>query len=190
MARARLAEAGWQVGPDGGLRHSSDGRPFRTVVWGTPGRDEEMHIYGSYLRAVGIDTEEYMVPPARYTNRENRAHFPGWSVTGGNLTKIMSDRAATAETNWLGNETGYENPTAKRLVDALETTIRQEEQMQAMKAISDFVVAELPMLPIFFLVQYTAANKSVKAFDDLAGADGSDRQYGGYARNAYLWDIQ
>ena len=130
-----------------------------------------------------------MVPPARSSDREARAQFPGWAFTGTNLTKMMSDRAAGPENSWIGNDNGYENPAARRLVDALETTIVEREQIQAIRAISDFVAAELPALPIFFLVQYTAAHKSVKAFDDMAGSDGSERQYGGYARNAYLWDM-
>jgi hypothetical protein len=36
---------------------------------------------------------------------------------------------------------------------------------------------------------YTAAHRSVKAFDDIAGAEGQERFYGGYARNSYLWDL-
>jgi ABC-type transport system substrate-binding protein len=131
-----------------------------------------------------------MVPPARTSDREFKAQFPGWDFTGGSLTKMMADRGARADTNWLGNPNGYESPAARRLVEALETTIVAREQIEAMRAISDFVAAELPALPIFFLVQYTAANKNVKAFDDMAGSDGSDRQYGGYMRNAYLWDLQ
>jgi peptide/nickel transport system substrate-binding protein len=189
-ARALLVDVGWRAAVDGSLRHSSDGRPFRTQVLGTPGRDEEMHINASYIRALGIDVEENMVPPARFNDRETRAQFPGWATTGGSLTKMMSDRGAGPQTNWIGNQNGYDNPAARRLVDALETTIVEREQLAATKAISDFVAAELPALPIFFLVQYTAAHKSVKAFDDMAGSDGSERQYGGYTRNAYLWDLQ
>jgi len=47
------------------------------------------------------------------------------------------------------------------------------------------------MLPIYRGVVYTAANKRVKAFDDMAGAGGEriPPWYGGYARNAYLWDF-
>lgn len=100
-----------------------------------------------------------MVPAARSTDREARAQFPGWAFTGGNLTKMMSSRGAGPENNWTANPNGYDNPAARRLVDALETTIIEREQIQAMRAISDFVTAELPALPIFFLVQYTAAKK-------------------------------
>jgi peptide/nickel transport system substrate-binding protein len=189
-ARTLLADVGWQAAPDGSLRHSGDGRPFPTAIRGTPGRDEEMHIYASYLRALGMGVEENMLPAARSNDREYPAQFPGWHTTGGNVTKMMSDRAAGPENNWTGNPDGYDNPAARRLIDALETTMAEREQIAAMKAISDFVTAELPALPIFFLVQYTAAHKNVKAFDDMPGSDGSERQYGGYARNAYLWDLQ
>lgn len=189
-ARALLAEVGWSPGPDGLLRHSSDGRVFRTILWGTPGRDQEMNVYASYWRALGIEVEEYMPPPSRYRDREGRAQFPGWDFTGSGIIEMMAERPASAENRWTGNNNGYDNPQARRLVDALETTMIEREQLQAMKAISDFVAAELPALPVFFLVQYTAVNRSVRAFDDIAGADGSERRYGGYARNAYLWDLQ
>jgi peptide/nickel transport system substrate-binding protein len=189
-SRALLTEAGWRAGPDGAFRHEGDGRPFRTAIWGTPGREEETHIYAAYWRALGVEVEEYMFPAARYQDREYRAAFPGWDFTGTSLLKMMSDPASGLANNWRGNNNGYDNPEARRLVEALETTIVERDQLRAMKAISDFVVAELPALPIFFLVQYTAVNKNVKAFDDIAGADGSERQYGGYARNAHLWDVQ
>jgi ABC-type transport system substrate-binding protein len=189
-ARALLADVGWTVAGDGSLRHAGDGRRFRTAIWGTPGRDQEMTVYASYWRALGAEVEEYMTPPARYRDREFRAQFPGWDYTGTNLTKMMADVAAGPANNWTGNTNGYEDPRARRLVDALETTIVEREQLQGMKAINDFVVAELPALPIFFLVQYTAAHKIVQAFDDMDGSDGSERVYGGYARNAYLWNLQ
>ncbi len=189
-ARTLLAEVGWNAAPDGSLRHSSDGRPFRTSIWGTPGRDQEMNVYGSYWRALGVEVEEFMTPPSRYRDRESRAQFPGWDFTGASILEMMAQRASGPENRWTGNNNGYESPQARGLIDALETTLVEREQLQAMKAISDFVAAELPALPVFFLVQYTAVNKSVKAFDDLAGADGSERQYGGYARHAYLWDLQ
>jgi peptide/nickel transport system substrate-binding protein len=189
-SRALLAEVGWVAGADGALRHSGDGRTFQLPIWGTPGREQEMHIYASYLRAVGLEVEELMMAAARYRNREYRASFPGWDFTGTSLTKMMTDAASAPQNNWSGNNNGYDDPRARRLVDALESTMVPQEQAQAMKAIHDFVVAELPALPIYFLVQYTAVKKGVKAFEDIAGADGSDRQYGGYARNAYLWDVQ
>lgn len=147
-------------------------------------------MYASYWRALGMDVEEFIPPPARYRDREFRTTFPGWDATGSNLTKIMSQSAAGPHNNYTGNNNGYEDPRAKRLVDALETTIVERDQLQAMKAINDFFVAELPSIPILYVVQYTAAHKSVKAFDDMAGTEGSERIYGGYTRNAYLWDLQ
>lgn len=189
-ARALLAEVGWTFAPDGSLHHSSDGRRLRISLWGIPGREQETTVYASYWRALGMDVEEFIPPPARYRDREFRTTFPGWDATGSNLTKIMSQSAAGPHNNHTGNNNGYEDPRAKRLVDALETTIVERDQLQAMKAINDFFVAELPSIPILYVVQYTAAHKSVKAFDDMAGTEGSERIYGGYTRNAYLWDLQ
>jgi hypothetical protein len=102
----------------------------------------------------------------------------------------MSQSAAGPHNNYTGNNSGYEDPRAKRLVDALETTIAERDQLQAMKAINEFFLAELPALPLLYVIQYTAVHQSVKAFDDMAGAEGSERIYGGYTRNAYLWDLR
>ena len=41
----------------------------------------------------------------------------------------------------------FEDPRARRLVDVLETTIVEREQLQAMKAINEFFVAQLPAIP-------------------------------------------
>jgi peptide/nickel transport system substrate-binding protein len=188
-ARTLLAEVGWSAAADGSLRHGSDGRRLRTSVWGTPGREQEMVLVSSYFRSLGMDVEEYMMPPARFRDREYRATFPGWISTGGNILDIMSEPAAGPSNRWRGNENGYENPRAKALVDTLESTIVESERLQAMRTIHEHFLAEFPVVPIFFLLQYTAVHRSVKAFDDIAGADGHERLYGGYARNAHLWDL-
>lgn len=189
-ARALLAEVGWAAAPDGSLHHSSDGRRLRISLWGIPGREQETTVYAAYWRALGMEVEEFIPPPARYRDREFRTTFPGWDATGTSITKFMSQSAAGPQNNYTGNNNGFEDARAKRLVDALETTIVERDQLQAMRAINDFFVADLPSLPILYVVQYTAAHKSVKAFDDMVGAEGSERIYGGYTRNAYLWDLQ
>jgi ABC-type transport system substrate-binding protein len=185
-----LREAGWVPGAGGLLRHSSDGRPFRTSVWVTAGRGAEVAALAGYWRALGMEVEEYVVPGARGGDREYRASFPGWYGTGTSVFDQMAGFAATAETNWTGNGNGFEDPRAQRLVAPLNTTLVHVEQLRAMKAINDYFVAELPLLPLFFIVQSTAIVKGVKAFDDIAGAEGSERIYGSFARNAHLWDLE
>jgi hypothetical protein len=59
-----------------------------------------------------------------------------------------------------------------------------------MKAINDYFVAELPLLPLYFIVQHTTVVKGVNAFDDIDGAEGAERLYGSYSRNAHLWDLE
>jgi ABC-type transport system substrate-binding protein len=151
-------------------------------MWGTPGRDQETALYASYWRAMGMEAEELAMAPARYADPSYRSSFPGWGMTGAALLTEM--KAAVPS-----NVRGYDDPRALRLADALETTIVASEQEQAMRAINDYVVTELPVLPIFYGVFYTAAHRGVKAFDDIAGAEGQERFYGGYTRNAYLWDL-
>jgi ABC-type transport system substrate-binding protein len=182
-ARALLEEAGWTVAPDGSLRHSSDGRPFHTAMWGTPGRDQETALYASYWRAIGMDAEEMVYSAARYADTAYRGSFPGWSMTGASFLSEL-------KLSGPSNPRGFDDPLALRLVDGLETTIVEQEQLQAIKALNDYVLSDMEVAPIFYGVFYSAASKSVRAFDDMAGAEGQERAYGGYTRNARLWDIQ
>lgn len=57
-----------------------------------------------------------------------------------------------------------------------------------MKAISHFVVAELPFLPLYYTAFHLGVRKGVRAFDGAAGGAGGAQAYGSYLRNAHLWD--
>ncbi len=190
-AHALLSDVGWSLAPDQTLRNRADGHQFRHAIWGTPGRDQETALYASYWRALGMDVEEQVIAPALYRDPAYIRQYPGFNMTGSDPLDVLRNPAGGPHNNWQGNTNGWEDPVARRLVDALTTTIVEREQLQAWKAIDDYIIAELPMLPIYRGVVYTAANKRVKAFDDMAGAGGEriPPWYGGYARNAYLWDF-
>jgi peptide/nickel transport system substrate-binding protein len=185
-ARALLAEAGWTPDAGGAMRHSSDGRAYRTHLWAS---DKGASAIASYWRALGIQVDELLFAPAQSADREFRASYPGWEWTGADVMETASLPAASAENRWAGTRNGYDNPAAKRLVDAFESSISERDQAQAMRAFHDFYVAEVLTIPLFHIAIYIAARKNVKAFDDLAGG-GSWDPYGSHYRNAYLWDVQ
>ena len=60
------------------------------------------------------------------------------------------------------------------------------DQAQAIKAVGEYYVQEMPFLPIYFLAAYLAVRKGVKAFDDVAGGYTGQTRYGSFSRNAYL----
>lgn len=193
-ARALLREAGWTPGPDGILQHQLDGRRYRTAMTATPGREREMTAFASYWRQVGVDVEEVPMTPATVRDREGRAKYPGWEATGAGgghaILDVIQSPAAGPANRWVGNRPGFEDPRAQQLIDRLWSSPTEREQLQAMRALSDFVASELPLLMLYHLADYLAVRRGVKALDDLAGGQGANPLYGSYSRNAHLWDVQ
>jgi ABC-type transport system substrate-binding protein len=175
--------------------HSADGRRFRTSVTGTAGRIErEVGAYADYWKRIGLEAEPRAVPGTQVRNAEYRALYPSWEATaaggGDEILNRLEGPAGTAQNRWSGNRGGYEDPRAQALIDAYRTSVTSDAQFRAFKAISDFVVAELPMLLIFSTAEHIAVRKGVKAFDDHTGGESAARPYGTYTRNAHLWEVQ
>jgi peptide/nickel transport system substrate-binding protein len=193
-ARALLRDAGWTPGPDGVLRHASDGRRYQTQMTATPGREREMALLASFWRQVGVEVEEIPMTPVLVRDRERRAQFPGWEATGAgaghSILDVFGPPAANAPNRWVGNRPGYEDPRAQPLIDALRGSPTQQAHAQAMRSISEYVAAELPILMLYHLADYLGVRRGVTALDDLAGGQGANPIYGSYSRNAHLWDVQ
>jgi ABC-type transport system substrate-binding protein len=189
-ARSLLREVGWTPGGDGEMRFAADGRSFRTSIWSSLGLEREIAAYAGYWRQLGIEVAEYTIPAARTRDRQYRAEFPGWLTTGQDALDQMADGASGPQNGWRGNDTGYEDAAARRLVNAFRTSITDGDQVRAIKEVSDHYVAELPFIPVYFLAAYLAVRNGVLAFDDAAGGYTGRTRYGSFSRNAYLWDLQ
>jgi peptide/nickel transport system substrate-binding protein len=194
-ARALLQEAGWVTGSDGSLRHSTDGRPFRTAIYVSIGNENDGAASASYWRQLGIQVDEHVWTAAETRDNRARAQYPGWDGTGGSMLNPMGQAAATAETNWAGNRGGFEDPAAQQLVRAFRGSVDPAEQVQAMRRINEYAVAELPALPLYFIAIYVGARKGVRAFtaDDVAGFMQDNPLiygYGTLSRHASQWDVQ
>ena len=188
-ARAILRDVGWTPGSDNMLRHSSDGRQFRTAIWGSPDADREITAYAAYWRAIGSEVEEYTIGAAQARDAAARAQFPGWDLTAGEIIDEMKQPPAGPENRWTGNRTGYDNPAARTLVEAFERSITPADQLRNIRAINDFVTSEMLTLFMFNNPTIVVARKGVKAFGDIAGGENYGL-YGSYYRNAYLWDLE
>lgn len=194
-ARALLQEAGWTPGPDGILRHSSDGRKFQNrISTVATGRLWEVATYADFWRRIGVEVEEAQTPPAQLRNLEFRAMFPSWEASssgqGDAILARLAGPAASPENRWSGNRGGYEDPVAQQLLARYFGSITESEQFQAMREISEFVASELPLLIFYFSTHHTGVRAGVRALDDVAGGQQSSRPYGTYSRNAHLWDIE
>jgi peptide/nickel transport system substrate-binding protein len=187
-ARAVLADAGWTPGPDGKL-HATDGRPLRMPITMTPGSDREGAAVAGLWRAIGVEVEEMVVPPAFTSNREYRSTYPGWELSSGSYISKLRGPPATAENRWVGGRAGYDDSRLDSLIHTLENTISEREQFQAMRAIGEYVAAEIPLLPVAYNVHYLGVRKGVRALGDTEGGDGAI-ELGSYSRNAHLWDLE
>lgn len=152
-----------------------------------------MSAIAAYWRQIGVEVEETPMPPAAIRDNELRSQFVGWewrgAGTGHGILGAFEAPAAGPATRWFGNRPGYEDPRAQELIDGLRTSPGEREQSQAMRAISEFVAAELPLLMVFHGADHLGVRRGVKAFDDLVGGQGANPIYGTYSRNAHLWDV-
>jgi peptide/nickel transport system substrate-binding protein len=194
QAKSELAGLGWTPGPDGILRNSADGRRYHNALWTTPGREREIAAYAAYWRQIGIEVDELGVPAAQVRNLEYRASYPSWESSaqgaGDAILGRMDPPAASAATRWVGERGGFEDPRAYDLIAKYRRSLSDRDQAQAMKAISDYVTAELPFLILYFLPDHLGVRKGVRAYDDVEGGAEGAQAYGTYTRNAHLWDVQ
>ncbi|HZT07019.1 MAG TPA: ABC transporter substrate-binding protein, partial [Chloroflexota bacterium] len=194
-ARASLQTAGWTQGADGAFRHTSDGRPFRAAVWTTPGFERDVAAVADGWRRFGLQVDELVVPAAQVRNNEFRASYPGWDLSaqgsGDAILGRMLGPAAGTETGWVGNRGGYDDPRMRALVDGYRSSLTPASQIESMRAISDFVAAELlPLMPLYFQPEHLGVRQGVLALDDQDGGEEAAQMYGTFTRNAYLWDLQ
>ncbi|MPZ12843.1 MAG: hypothetical protein GEU73_00175 [Chloroflexi bacterium] len=194
-AKAILRDLGWAAGTDGVLRNAADGRPFRTQIWVTgSSRAWEMPVFADFWRRIGLEVEEHQIPGPQARDNELRASYPGWepssSGAGDSVLGRLEGPAAAPANRWTGNRGGFEEPRAQELLARYYTALSEPEQFQAMNAISDYVVAELPFLVTYYNTDLIGMRRGIAAFDDLGGGAQAGQPYGTYTRNAHLWGVQ
>jgi peptide/nickel transport system substrate-binding protein len=189
-AKGLLREQGWVPGPDGILRHVSDGRKYQTSIWGTPARNNETAAFADQWRRIGLEVEEFSMPAARVRDNAFRASLPGWeSSSAGSWDRIFNRLALPVP--GVISRTSYVNPEADQLRLRYITSLTPEDQGRAVRAIADFWVRELPLLVTYFLPQQLGVYKGVHALhDDWQGGFEGSLSYGTFSRNAHLWDVE
>jgi peptide/nickel transport system substrate-binding protein len=194
-ARADLAALGWTPGPDGVLRNSTDGRRFHTHLSVTTGDNFwELAVYSDYWRRIGLEVEELPIPGPLQRDGQHRATYPGYEASSGaqgdNILGRLQGPPAAAENRWAGNRCACATPESEALLDRYFTSLSLSEQSSAYKAISDYVVRGLNIMPVYFSTDFLGRAKGVLAFDDVDGSLSSPSQSGTFSRNAYLWDLE
>ncbi len=173
--------AGWSLLPPGDQYYDAT-------------KDGEVAAFAASWRQIGLEVDEFNVPAAQVRNLEYRASYPSWeSSAQGSSDSIlgrMDPPPSSAATRWVGERGGFSDQRAWDLIASYRASLSERDQAQGMKAVSDYVAAELPFLILYYVPDHVGIRKGVKAFDDTAGGAEAARPFGSYTRNAHLWEIQ
>ena len=127
----------------------------------------EIGAYADYWRKIGVEVDEHVTSAAELRDNSVRSQFPGWDIMSAELTGLIAGPAASAENRWTGNRNGFEDGEGQGLAAAFRTSLTVTERGTAMKAINDYIIGQMVVLPTFYQATWMAARKGVKAYDDL-----------------------
>jgi hypothetical protein len=140
---------------------------------------------------------DYCIQPPRRKPADGRVARPHRAALGGTghvgSADAAPDRASGRACAVVGEwrdlpASGRADAGAVPAAERRDSSLSQRDQVERIKALGDYLVADLPVLPLYNYATYLAVRKGVRAFDDVAGGS-SDFRYGHYSRNAHLWDM-
>ena len=193
-ARSMLGEAGFNPTSDGSVV-GSDGQRLAVKLWTTEGGDREIAIIADYLQQVGaVVAEQHVIPGARVRDREYRSRYPVFETSaagyGDSILNRVDSRQNALPPNFSGTNRGhYLNPRLDQLIDQYRQSISVPDQERAIRAISDVMAEELPLMLLYFNPTNPAVRKGIKALEDFRGGAEGAQLYGTFTRNAHLWDV-
>ena len=138
-------------------------------------------------KVAGFAAETVNIPAQRQEDREYRATFPALSMQRGSYgvtaSLAHSSEAPLPTNDWAGKSLGrYLNPEFDVLIDRLATTIPVQERVPIWGSILHMVTDQLIVLPLFYDVNTTVANRRLK---NVTGIQPSSTD----TWNAELWDL-
>ena len=160
-ARALLAEAGWQPGPDGIARNAAGQRLSLefTTSSGVRARELQQQVMQSQWRDIGIEVTIHNEPPRtlfgetlKHRSFTGLALF-GWSgaVESSPRQILSSGQIPTAANNWGGtNYTGFHNPQMDADIDAMERALDFTARKPLWADMQRIYADQLPVLPLYF----------------------------------------
>jgi peptide/nickel transport system substrate-binding protein len=196
QAARAFQQAGWRPGANGYLVNGA-GEQLHVELRGTAASQRRAPIIADMWKQVGVDVEIAIVPASRSFEREYRQAFPGGEITAQGshdaiLTRLECAEQPTAQNRFSGNNRGHWcSPDFDQLVLKYRTSLREDARGQTFEQIQNFVLDDLPLMPLNWEVIQVPVRKGVTAYeDDFAGGSEAGRIYGTYTRNAHEWDIR
>jgi hypothetical protein len=128
-------------------------------------------------------------------NREYRASYPGFETSARGsgdsiLARVDGQQTAVARNNFSGGNRGhYVSPRLDDMIVKYRQSITERDQSQAVRAISDFLADDLPLLLLYYNPTTPGVRQGVKALEDFRGGAEGSRLFGTFSRNAHEWEI-
>jgi peptide/nickel transport system substrate-binding protein len=168
-AKALLAEAGWQPGPDGVRQKSGTRFSFTiTTITGDQARRPEAEIAQQHLKAVGIEVKLAEAPVATIIEKmrkgEMDASLYNWTYGG----SPDPDPSVTLRSNGANNWSHYANPKVDALIDAGLREPDPAKRKPVYSEIQKIVADDVPFLYLMFWNWYTIFTKRVKGLPRTA----------------------
>jgi peptide/nickel transport system substrate-binding protein len=186
-----IEELGYTRGGDGVFRDATGQR--LAVEIRTIGVTAQKAIFAvaDFWQRSGVPTDSVTIPPARTTDNEYRANFPGFQIFQNpndvnGLLRLHSSKASMPENGYrvVGNHSRYMNPEFDALIDRLFVTIPKAERTQVLRQIMRHISEQLNVMGLYYGVE------PAMIADRLEHATARKVQTSAQSWNAYEWTVQ
>jgi hypothetical protein len=104
---------------------------------------------------------------------------------------VDSRVSASPRNNYSGANRGhYVNTALDDLIDGYRQSVSEQQQSRSIRAVSDFMVDDLPLMLLYYNPTTPAVRRGVRALDDFRGGSEASRLFGTFSRNAHEWDVE
>ncbi len=160
-ARALLEAAGWHSDGDGTIRRNARGERLTLELATTAGnriRELVEQVLQSQWRQIGVELRLKNLPArVLFGDSLTKRHFTmamyAWTSAPENVPRstLHSDEIPKVATGYSGqNYTGFRNPEADRLIDAIEIELDRSRRAALWHRLERLYAEELPALPLYF----------------------------------------
>ena len=192
-AEQLLDQAGWRKGPDG-VRVNDRGERFSVAFRTTAGRKDQEQVQAAIaanLKAVGIETRIENFPDRVFNDEDHRNHWPGLSLDQHSILvedwqpRFHTKSLPTAENHWLGqNQSGWKNPRKDQIIEALDSTLDENDRNNLIVEWLALFGQELPLLPIKYNSEATSYRSTIKNVPVRVETGGDNYR----TWNVHLWE--
>ena len=177
-AQQLLEGAGWVRGADGVLVNMGTSERFETDLWtNTADGQKQMNVVANHWKQIGAQVSEMVIPPARTSDREYGATYPGALVTTNPASAFTAGRyhskeVRSAANRWSSqNRAGYANPALDVLLDRATVTINPSERTALMGQLLQAEMGDVVVIPLFWNVLPVLQMKGVKSHETITFPD-------------------